>query len=292
MHSGNSDALIYALPYFKRYLEFIKSKENAKGYIDNWGLCDWANPHGYGTAITPLALINAVHRVKFCRITALAALLAGEDDEIFTAEKDRQLALLKKFINSDGTCKVNEQTAVSLIIYFEIYDNLSPLAQQLKTLVESNNFHHDCGMVGLRYLYMALNKCRLEDYAMKIVTAKEFPSYRHWLDKGATTLWESWNCTDSKNHQMYSDVLSWMMKTIIGISPNDNAASFEKMEIKPYFFETLDFANGHYDSPKGRVTCSWKREKGNIKLKITTPCNDYVLYDNNLLGMGEFNFII
>lgn len=102
--------------------------------------------------------------------------------------------------------------------------------------------------IGLRYLYMALNMINREDLAYKIITIDGYPSYKNWFLDGATTLYEYWDCYESKNHHMYSDVLSWIMKTIVGISPDDNAATFDKIEVNPYYFSGLTFANGSYES--------------------------------------------
>ena len=84
----------------------------------------------------------------------------------------------------DERCTIHRQTAVAMLIYYDIYETLAPLAAQLKQLVEEKNFHHDCGMVGIRRLYAALSKCGLEEYAYKIITAKGYPSYVDWIEGG------------------------------------------------------------------------------------------------------------
>ena len=289
LHSGRADALIYNLPYFKRYFAFLKKKEDFNGCIQ-FGLNDWANPY-HKVYNTPLSMINAIYRVKFSRIAALAARLAGESEKEFTDEEARQRAMIKKYwMLPDGRCAFNEQTALAMLIYHGIYDDLEPLKQQLKSCVEAYNFHHNCGMVGLRHLYMALNICGLEDYAMRIVKAEGFPSYREWIDRGATTLFENWNCTLSKNHHMYSDVLSWLIKTVVGISPDDRDASFETLTVKPYVFADLTYAKGHYDSPRGRVSVEWRKTDDGVMLEITAPCDGYVRYKGTLLKCGKTIF--
>ena len=291
LHSGSADGLIHNLPYFRRYLAFLKSKEDFNGCIQ-FGLNDWANPY-HKVYNTPLAMINAIYRVKFNKIAALAARLSGEDDKEFTDEEARQRALIKKYwMLPDGRCAFNEQTALAMLIYHGIYDDLEPLKEQLKSCVEAYDYHHTCGMVGLRHLYMALNICGLEEYAMRIVTAHGFPSYREWIDRGASTLWENWNCTLSKNHHMYSDVLSWLIKTVVGISPDDRDATFDTITVKPFFFEGVSYAKGHYDSPKGRVLVEWQRTDKGITLDITAPCDGYVRYDGKLMDSGKTTYII
>ena len=137
-----------------------------------------------------------------------------------------------------------------MMIYFDLYDDVAPLASQLARLVEEKDFHHECGMVGLRYLYLALNKAGLAEYAYKILNAKGFPSYRAWVEDGATALYEYWDATTSKNHHMYSDFMSWIIKTVLGIAPCADAPGFKRVNVSPFFFEDLDFATNEHLASK------------------------------------------
>ena len=291
LHTGNAEPLIGNLPYFDTYFAYLE-KRCGKGNYPDFGLHDWANPQG-NVQKTPLLLINGVYMVKFYRIAALAASLAGKDASRYESEAlSWKNKIIADYIDENGRCKENYQTALAMLIYHEIYDELSPLAEQLKALVEESGFVHDCGMVGLRHLYHALNKCSLQDYAMKIVTARDYPCYRAWLEGGATALWEKWNVEQSKNHQMYSDVLSWLTKTACGISPSDSEETFKQVSVQPYFFDDLDHAAAKTLTPKGEVKVSWRRENGRISLSITAPENGFVRYKNAFLPKGESLFTL
>jgi len=162
----------------------------------------------------------------------------------------------------------------------------------LKELVEEHNFHHDCGMVGMRRLYYALNKCGLQEYAYKIITAKGYPSYRDWVERDATTLWEYWDwdrCRDSKNHHMYSDFMSWMVKTILGI--NASSPAFKKVSINPYYFEALDWAKGSCETTNGTISVFWHKDTDKIITEIEIPEGMEATYMGDLLNEGN-NIII
>ncbi len=286
LHSGNSDVLKSCIPYYHRYFDFLESREDENGLV-NFGLHDWANPRG-NREMVPTALINAALRVKFSRIAALACEMAGENAERFKNEEIRQRdILLKTFIGADGKCLCNEQTACAMLIYYGIGDK-AVLGEQLLALVQYEGYHHTCGMVGLRHLYMALTMTGHADAAYDIITNKGYPSYHTWLLNGATTLFELFDCEASKNHHMYSDFMSWLMKTVVGISPDDNASTFDKVEIAPVFFDDLSFARGSYDSVKGNIEVDWKRnEDKTVCLKIVAPENDFVYYNGQALAKGE-----
>ncbi|MEE0946147.1 MAG: family 78 glycoside hydrolase catalytic domain [Acutalibacteraceae bacterium] len=290
LHSGQKECLTSCIPYYHRYFDFLETKEDEKGLV-KFGLRDWANPRRNGE-FTPTTLINALLRIKFSRIAALACDLAGEDASRFENEIIRQEKIItKNFLEKNGRCNNNEQTACAMLIYFGI-GNREVLAEQLLSLIEYEGGHHMCGMVGLRYLYMALNMTGNQEIAYRIISRNGYPSYYNWLLDGATTLYEFWDSKESKNHHMYSDFMSWMMKTIVGISPDDNAASFDIIEIAPYFFNELKYAKGSYESVKGEIKVEWKRVDDKIELLIVSPQNNFAYYNGKVLDKGENRFII
>lgn len=285
LHTKDAELLKKGLPYFKRYNEYLQSRKDENGDI-GYGLDDWAAPDENDKV--DAKFINKVFTVKFLRITILAQKLSGEDTEETEIQLNKEITeILGKYIADDGSCTINKQTAVAMLVYNDIYEDIEPLAKQLKKLVEDKDFHHDCGMVGIRRLYIALNKCGLEEYAYKIITAKGFPSYLNWMEDGATALYERWDMSESQNHHMYSDFMSWMIKTILGISPDINYPGYERMDINPYFIKQLSYAKGYCDTVRGRISVEWKRIGDKIKLRIDTPYAAEVYYKGKKLKSGS-----
>ena len=288
-HTGDKSPLIESLPYFERYFKFLDSRKETDGLID-YGLDDWASPEHFvphASSKTPRKLINLTYYYKFLTVAVHASQFAG--DESLQKKYEAELVKAKRlfadnFMNTDGMCSINEQTAVSMAI--SVIGVTEPLKKQLKKLIEDRDFHHNCGMAGLPYLYRALNECGLAEYAYKIITAKGYPSYTRWLDCGATTLWETWQPGQSKNHHMYSDFMSWLMKTLVGI--NISGAGYEKIKIKPEFIVGLDFCRGYIETVRGKISVEWKREKdGAIILEIDIPENVTAVYNGNELKQGR-----
>ena len=265
LHTGDNTLLRKGLPYFKKSLAYFDSRKNEDGDI-LYGLDDWAAPCAEEEKVG-CAFINRVLYIKCLGITLLSAERAGEDTAALKAAFEKEAAMAKaRYLDAKGECTIAKQTAAAMMIYFGLYDDIEPLKKQLARLVEEKDYHHECGMVGLRYLYIALNKAGLSEYAYKILNAKGFPSYSAWVEDGATTLYEYWDGTTSKNHHMYSDFMSWMIKTALGIAPRLDAPGFEKADITPFFFADLDFAEGHTDTARGRISVRWERQGDKIKL--------------------------
>lgn len=289
LHTGDASYLVNTLPNLERYVEYLEYREDENGDVP-FGLADWTSPDD--SDVVDATFINSAYRVKFLRIALLAKKLAGADTTEYEAKLARQIARHRtKYLRADGTCNIEKQTAVAMTIYHDIYDDLAPLAAQLKRLVEEKDFHHDCGMVGLRHLYIALNKCGLHDYAYKIVTAHGFPSYRDWYEDGMTTLYEVWDKGNaSHNHHMFSDFMSWMMKTIIGIEPTEPGCACVKVE--PHFFDGLSYAKGHIDLPRGKVAVDWEKTAGSIKLTVTVEGDTVAIYSGETLTTGVYTYEI
>ena len=279
IHTGDKKPLIESIPYFEKYLEFIETK-----YGQEYGLDDWAGPEAREEWVKSY-VVNAILQTKFIGVTILAKEFAGQD-----TSKLREMYELKKkayidaYIDEEGRCTIDKQTAVAMTIFFGLYNDLEPLKCQLKALVEKENFHHTCGMVGLRYLYEALDMCGLSEYAFKIITAKGYPSYMDWLESGVTTLYEMWDMNLSQNHHMYSHFMSYLMKTAVGI--NIVEPGYKKVEIKPVFFEDLAYAKGHIDTVRGRICVDWRKEGNKIYLKTEIPEGVIAIFNENTLPQG------
>jgi len=275
LYTSDNSLLIHNLPYFERYLNYLETRLDSDGMI-NFGLDDWACPTQVkNVQKTPLKFINTVFLIKFLRIAKIAADFAKNTElkNKYTHQCEKIEKLFEQnFINDDNSCKINEQTAVSMAIYHNLYKDIEPMKLQLKTLIEENDFHHNCGMVGLRHLFIALNKCNLPEYAYKIIKANGYPSFSEWFENEATTLWENWEIPgSSKNHHMYSDFMSWILKTLVGINISTEKPGYEQVTIKPAFIEELTFCKGYTETKYGKIEVEWSRNGDKINLNIQLP---------------------
>lgn len=293
LYTGDDSTLVSSLPAFMKHLDFLSAKIEDDGLL-GFGLCDWAGPfETLSSAPTPVKFTDSLLYIKFLRIATLAAERAG-NSALQKALSQRTHVFEENFLNvfldAQGRCTVDEQTAVSMLIYHHLHKDLAPLAQQLKRLVEERDFHHHCGMVGLRHLYHALNLCGLQSYAYRIITASGYPSYRQWIQGDATTLWETWQPGNSKNHHMYSDYMLWMINTLVGICPDMSKPGLTHVRITPYFARELNFCSGHRLMPGGKLQVAWRRAGGKISLSIGVPPGVQAYWQDESLAPGEHSF--
>ena len=197
---------------------------------------------------------------------ALAAGLLGNDAD---ARKYTDLAASikkafnEKFYHPDtGLYGNGSQTSLSCALYQGLVEpaNKARVLSNLVAAVEKANGHIDTGILGAKYLLNALLENGRADVAYRIASQKDLPSWGWWIEQGATTLWEQWNGTESRNHIMFGDISAWFYKALAGINPDPAAPAFKHFIIKPNLVGGLTSAEASYDSVRGRIVSDWKAQ--------------------------------
>jgi alpha-L-rhamnosidase len=127
--------------------------------------------------------------------------------------------------------------------------------------------------LGAKYLLNSLLENDRAEVAYRMVAQTNQPSWGWWFSQGATTLWEQWNGTESRNHIMFGDVSAWFYKAIGGILPDLDAPGFKHFTLAPQVLGDLRYARTEYDSIRGKIVSDWKVVKGEFRIRITVPAN-------------------
>lgn len=274
-YTDRFELLERAYPYFLRYLAFLEGQIDPADGLIGYGLPDWAGPFEKADQPTPLKCSDTLLTVKFCRMAAFTAEKLGDAQGLsrVRALEERLLAAFRRaFVAADGRCLAHAQTAVSMMIVLGVYDDLAPLRAQLRELLEEQGGHHNCGMLGMQYLYPALDKCGMQEEAYRVLTAKGFPSYTLWIEGGATALCERWNLSESENHHMYSCFTAWMNQTLVGLRLDRQVNAYKKAVIAPFFAPQLAHCSGRFDTVSGVYAIAWRRrEDGTVLLTADVP---------------------
>lgn len=261
---GNTEA-------FKAHLRHIASNADQQGMLD-YGLCDWAGPwEDNSRSPVPSKCTNTLLYIKFLRMTAFACERIGEDaSQLRQEEKRITQRFIDVYFDPDGKMNLPYQCALGMCVALDVYPDLEVISRQLVESVEESNRHINCGMLGVQYLYKALEKIGRTDLAYAIVTAEGYPGYFSWIDeRDATTLCEAWIPEGSQNHHMFSNLLVWMMRTLAGIRPA--APGYAQCVIQPYFPKNLDSCDAKAETPYGTVAVHWEKLGNTVRLEITVP---------------------
>ena len=288
VYTGDSSMLTRAIPYFERYVEFLwKKKQEDHVFI----LGDWL---GCGSSkLTPREFVRDFYLIRFLRVTLLAHRLAGSGAS-FLEERLQALTdeFLSRYLDENGAATVTSQTALAIMLENGLYKKREVIAKQLTEAVVRDEFKLTSGMVGIQYLYDALTTCGHPEYAYKIITEGE-PGYKTWYEAGATTLWETWDGKDkgSHNHHMFSNVLGWFFKSLLGIAPREEAPGFAEVELKPVFIKELGFVRGFEDTVRGRIEAEWSYVEGAFVYKVVVPEGIKATFRGQTLSAGVNEFV-
>ena len=91
---------------------------------------------------------------------------------------------------------------------------------------------------------------------------------------------------------MYSDYMSWLIKTLAGIKINENKCGELEFLLEPHFIPQIDWVDFDYDTVCGKIGVNWKRENGKINLCVYHDSDVKLIYNGELLKEKENKFII
>ena len=271
--SGDRGILTSHYEGFKRWVDWYT--RSAKNHIVSYGLGDWAPVK----TKTPAALTSTAYYYRDLLIIAETAQLLGRpqeaDDYRKLAREVRQSFNAMFFNPNTGQYGDGSQTALSCALYQGmVADDQRPrVVQNLVDAVHRAGDHIDTGILGARYILRALSDNGRGDVAWKLITRRTEPSWGNWIERGATTLWEKWDGSGSRNHIMFGDISSWFIEYLAGITPDASAPGYKKFVIRPQLLGDLTSASATRNCMYGTIHSEWNLAGNRMTLKATIPVN-------------------
>ena len=221
------------------------------------------------------------HYHQFLKLTAKFARLldATSDAERFEAtarELESVFASAARYVPAKGFVGNGRQSDECFALYHEMLpkDDLEAAYAILRNDVIAHDYALSTGIFSTQYLLEILTARGDAEIAGKVLTHKGFPGWYNMLDNGATTLWETWAISDniySQNHPMFGSCAAWLMRGILGINVLADAVGCDRVRIEPHAVAGITWAKGHLDTPKGRISVSWRLDNGRIKVDKSLP---------------------
>jgi alpha-L-rhamnosidase len=270
-------------PALARYVEYLK--KTATNNIRGQGAYgDWLNQGG-GAKSEVIGTAYYHYVVKL--MAAMAAAIDKNDDAVQWAKLSDDIAktFARSFINADGSIKDSGQTGYALAFTMDLIppDKRAQATQHFVEQIEKHDWHLATGFIGTPRLLPALTLAGKNDVAYRVFLADTFPSWLFQVKLGATTMWERWDgwtpdkgfqdpAMNSFNHYAFGAVGEWMYRTVAGIDTDGPA--FKDITLRPEPNEGLTAASASYDSIRGKISASWKRdETGKLTVNFTIPPN-------------------
>jgi alpha-L-rhamnosidase len=148
----------------------------------------------------------------------------------------------------------------------------------LVELVRAAGTHLGTGFLATPFLLPVLADSGHLDVAYELLAQDTPPSWLYMVERGATTVWESWEGIDadgvphaSLNHYSKGAVVSFLHSYVAGIRLLDEHSAYRHFRVEPRPGGGLTWAEAVHDSPYGRIESSWHIEDGTFRLTVGVP---------------------
>jgi hypothetical protein len=282
----------------QRYADFL-AKRAPDGIVDG-GLGDW---DGDFNQRTPIPLTGTAYwYASLNAMTGFAQQLERSGDVARYRELAAKVraAFNAKFLDEKtGRYATGSQAAQAIALDLGLVPDGQREAAFARLLedVAAGDYAVNCGEIGHPSLLRALAEAGRSDVVFKIHSTRGRPGYAYHLEKGETTLTETWNCSNiSHNHFMLGHILEWFWQHVAGLRPDPDGSGFSHFTVAPdAFVGDLTWARAEHESPRGTIEVEWKREGETVHLKLLVPPNTTatVLLPSSAprnVGSGHYEF--
>lgn len=287
--TGNTQVLLDNADAIWRYISYMLTRENENGLF-SYGLVDWLEPGKLSEwdASTPLEVTDSMMCLDMLEKAAFLFEQLGDQEkaEFCRVQHAHFLARFRNVHVHGASIRCKTQTAQAMAIAYHIFSDaeIPAAVETLVELIRHDGNHFKTGMLGMRTLFPVLSEHGHADLAYQLITQPGFPSYRYWLDRGATALWEGFNevfensilrvdggRTMSLNHPCWAFVSSWLYEYVLGLKINPDGDDCCCFEISPCKLAAVSSAEGHFQNQQGSISVKWIRaENGEPEICVHT----------------------
>ncbi|MEX0332599.1 MAG: family 78 glycoside hydrolase catalytic domain [Puniceicoccaceae bacterium] len=205
-------------------------------------------------------------------------------EQTFTRVRD---AFQEAYVRPDGSLEVDTQTAYLLALAMDLLpaELRAKAVGHLVDNIRSLDKHLSTGFIGIRFLNPILTDYGHADLAYELLLKDDYPSWLYPVRHGATTIWERWNAwteedgfldahMNSFNHYSLGSIGEWLYSHVAGINYKPNEPGFQTFILKPHPHPSLQWAEGEYTSPYGRIRSHWRYvEDTLLEWSVEIPAN-------------------
>lgn len=299
---GDIRFLEHTFPLMKKYLdEWIPRWTDKDGdsfqYTLTSGLGDWAPVTGADApegSPTRFRVLPVTHPVTTAYYTYLTKIAADTARALGNANDAYRYDVLFENIKNDFNARWwdesvgfyredSSQPFFQTLAIVPLAFNLVPEEKRrslqeklIADIMKTRAGHAMVGIVGMRWILPVLTQAAEEgvpgalEAAYTIMTQTTYPSYGYWISLGWTALGEYWERTSrTRSHHMYGSGVQWLYEHLAGIQPLE--PGYRKIAFVPSFPAGLDHAEASYDSVRGTIRSSWRRQGSTLTLEVTVP---------------------
>jgi alpha-L-rhamnosidase len=294
---GDRTILKQALPYMKKYMNYVYKNHVTDDLYHGFSFGDWLSID----ETTDKDLYNNVFLAhdnylmfKICK------LLNDKEQTMFLNNFNNiKNAFRKRFLLENKRLASDTQGAYILSLAFDLLSEEEVKPNLLRKINEYN--HLTTGFQSSKYLLPILCSIGHKDIAYQLLNNKEYPSWGYMISCGATTIWERWDSykkgdsfnkdgMNSFNHFSLGTVAEWMYSHMVGVKPTFNDPGFKKAVISPYFDKKTSDLSSKLITKYGTILVHYKiidnvieyHIKGDSRIQFVFDFNNKVIEQNHL----------
>lgn len=305
---GDSSVLRENYPAMLRLMDYFSGWVNEDGTMEQhykphsdmeyWcNLGEWCTP----TDERPSNALVHTYFYWLCaqRMASTARLLGDESSaERFAAlEEHTRLAFRQRFFNAER--QTYGQAGANLFAYHMEPDETiaAAIGQDMK---DSGN-HLYTGIFGTKLFFDVLVEAGLAEEALEAFLKRDFPSFGHWIEQGATTTWEQWDGGNSHCHPMFGGGLTWLYTWLAGINcPIEKSSKCSVIEIRPHLSEKITWVECSQETLCGTVRLRAERlPASSLSVSVDVPVGQKAVITNpsnpagrKTVGSGHWDFVL
>ena len=274
---GDVQLLQNHYPGMKKWLDYLHGQLDKKGLLVNQGLGEWVPPE-----INQLDpdFVNSCYYYHNCLLMSKIATVLGirKDSEQYLAwAGNAKTAINMHYLHPEKNVYASGRQGANVFpLGFDITPEkqFSAILQNLVTHTSHTcQGHFDTGILATPLLLDVLTANDHVGLAYTLMNQRDFPSFGYMIEKGATTIWETWQGDQSHSHPMFGSVCQWFFQALAGINPDESQPGFKNVIIKPFPVQGLDFVRCSYRSVYGVIHSNWEIRENDFYLDLSIPAN-------------------
>jgi len=184
------------------------------------------------------------------------------------------------YLRDDGTTAADTQASYVRALSFGLLpmESRSHAADRLVELIREAGTHLGTGFLSTGDLLPVLVEAGRSDVAHELLFQRTAPSWLSMVDKGATTIWESWegidehgHAHDSLNHYSKATVLRFLHEHTLGLRQAAGSIAWRSIVIAPTLAPGITWAKGTHESQYGTIRVHWQLDGETLRIDADIP---------------------
>lgn len=283
LYTGNAEPAKRHYPMMKRWLDY--TIQRSEGLLPDYGIGDWLHPgrrnkHPWldpdTEVVAPKQLVGSAYLYRCLTLFVRFARLFGYEEDAgkyARLAEDVRNAFRARFHRGNGIFANGVPTAQALAVDFGLAEEseIPGAVRQLAEQVDRVGGKIAFGMAGGKSVFRVLAAYGHIDSVVRILTQPDYPGYANWLKNGAVTLFEQWDCSESRNHPVFGFFSDVLLQQLAGIAPDESAPGMRLIRFDPKVPRSIHSVNAVVNTPCGPVAVSWKKSGGQVNYSLELP---------------------